>query len=468
MRPGKVSGLVPKRSYLGTPATAPGPAGPQMLKAFGQIRNNPLMYLNRVWQEYGDVVQFPIPRPPTYLVVDPSGVERVLLGSARYYGKSTIQYRALSLVTGEGLLTADTEAWRRQRPMVQPAFHHESLAEIAAHIAVAIDRITDDWRRAGSGTVMDVDAAMMHGALEVVGHALFGTDLTRDAEQLASATLSALDVVIARARVPISPPDWVRTPANRILRRANGQLDAAVHAMLQERRAENRNSPSDMLDILLSVRDDDGVGLTDLEIRNQMVTFIVAGHETVASALTWAWGLLAANPKWQKRMQAEIDEVVGGRRVTFADYANLPVTRAIYDEVLRLYPPAWLITRKALVDDLLGGCEIPAGALIILSPYLLHRHPDIWEQPNDFEPDRFLGGKINRTAFIPFGYGPRLCVGRDFANLEGVLMLAGLGGRFEVEFAGGAQLPAGNPLVTIRPPAGMPLVVRERVSSVGE
>ena len=164
MRPGKVSGPMPKRSYLGTPATAPGPAGLQMLKAFGQIRKNPLMYLNSVWQEYGDVVQFPIPRPPTYLVVDPSGVERVLLGSARYYGKSTIQYRALSLVTGEGLLTADTEAWRRQRPMVQPAFHHESLAEIAAHIAVAIDRITDDWRRAGSGTEMDVDAAMMHGA----------------------------------------------------------------------------------------------------------------------------------------------------------------------------------------------------------------------------------------------------------------------------------------------------------------
>ncbi|MSY40885.1 MAG: cytochrome P450, partial [Actinobacteria bacterium] len=372
MWPEKVSGPVPKRSYLGTPATAPGPAGPQMFKAFGQIRNNPLMYLNRVWQEYGDVVQFPIPRPPTYLVVDPSGVERVLLGSARYYGKSTIQYRALSLVTGEGLLTADTEAWRRQRPMVQPAFHHESLAEIAAHIGVAIDRISTDWRRAGSGTVIDVDAAMMHGALEVVGHALFGTDLSRDAEQLASATLSALDVVIARARVPVSPPDWVPTPANRILRRANGQLDAAVHAMIQERRAKNRNPPSDMLDILLSVRDDHGVGLTEIEIRNQMVTFIVAGHETVASALTWAWGLLAANPGWQKRMQAEIDEVIGGRQVTFADYANLPVTRAIFDEVLRMYPPAWLITRKALVDDVLGGCEIPAGALIILSPYLLH------------------------------------------------------------------------------------------------
>ena len=457
-----MTGPVPKRSYLGTPATAPGPTGPQMLKAFGQIRNDPLRYLNQAWQEYGDVVQFPIPRPPSYLVVDPSGVERVLLGSARYYGKSTIQYRALSLVTGEGLLTADTDVWRRQRPMVQPAFHHESLGEIAGHIAIAADRITDDWRRAGSGTVIDVDAAMMHGALEVVGHALFGTDLSGDAEQLASATLSALDVVIARARVPISPPSWLPTPANRILRRANGQLDAAVRSMLQDRRSLASEQPSDMLDILLSVRDEDGVGLTEPEIRNQMVTFIVAGHETVASALTWAWGLLAENPRWQKHMQAEIDEVVGGRRVTFADYANLPVTRAIFDEVLRLYPPAWLITRKALVADALGGWEIPAGALIILSPYLLHRHPDIWERPTEFDPERFLSGKVNRTAFIPFGYGPRLCVGRDFAYLEGVLMLAGLAGRFEVEFPDGARLPAGKPLVTIRPPAGMPLVVRQR------
>ena len=455
-------GTVPKGSYLGTPATAPGPTGPQMLRAFGQIRSNPLIYLSKAWQEYGDVVQFPIPRPPSYLVVDPAGVERVLLGSARDYGKSTIQYRALSLVTGEGLLTADTEVWRRQRPMVQPAFHHESLAEIAGHIAIAIDRITADWHVAGAGTVIDVDAAMMHGALEVVGHALFGTDLSGDAEQLASATLSALDVVIARARVPISPPGWVPTPANRILRRANGQLDAAVRAMLQDRRALARERPVDMLDILLSVRDEDGVGLTESQIRNQMVTFIVAGHETVASALTWAWGLLAANPTWQKLMQDEIDEVVGARSVTFADYPRLPITRAIFDEVLRLYPPAWLITRKALVADVLGGCEVPSGALVILSPYLLHRHPDIWERPTDFDPGRFLSGKVDRTAFIPYGYGPRLCVGRDFAYLEGVLMLAGLGGRFEVEFPSGYTMPAGKPLVTIRPPAGMPLVVRTR------
>ena len=462
MKVGSLVAAVPKRSYLGTPATAPGPAGPQMLTAFGRIRNNPLMYLNEVWQEYGDVVQFPIPRPPSYLVVDPAGVERVLLGSARDYGKSTIQYRALSLVTGEGLLTADTEVWRRQRPMVQPAFHHESLAAIAGHIGIAIDRITNDWHRAGSGTVIDVDAAMMHGALEVVGHSLFGSDLTGDAEQLASATLRALDVVIARARVPIAPPGWVPTPANRILRRANGQLDAAVRAMLQDRRALARERPVDMLDILLSVRDEDGVGLTESQIRNQMVTFIVAGHETVASALTWAWALLAANPTWQKQMQDEVDEVVGARAVTFADYPRLPVTRAIFDEVLRLYPPAWLITRKALAGDVLGGREVPAGALIILSPYLLHRHPDIWDRPADFDPGRFLSGKVNRTAFIPYGYGPRLCVGRDFSYLEGVLMLAGLGGRFEVEFPSGASMPAGKPLVTIRPPAGMPLVVRTR------
>jgi cytochrome P450 len=161
-------------------------------------------------------------------------------------------------------------------------------------------------------------------------------------------------------------------------------------------------------------------------------------------------------------MQDEVDEVVGARAVTFADYPRLPVTRAIFDEVLRLYPPAWLITRKALAGDVLGGREVPAGALIILSPYLLHRHPDIWDRPADFDPGRFLSGKVNRTAFIPYGYGPRLCVGRDFAYLEGVLMLAGLGGRFEVEFPSGASMPAGKPLVTIRPPAGMPLVVRTR------
>ena len=339
------------QSFVGTPATAPGPDGRQMLRDMAVIRRNPLQYLEQSWHRYGDVVQYPIPRPPSYLVNDPDGVRRVLVANGRNYGKATIQYRSLSLVTGEGLLVADTEAWRRQRPLVQPAFHHETLEHIVAHVGVALDRMLGNWDLRADDQVVDMDAAMMHGALEVVGHALFGTDLSADAERLATATLSALDVVVARARVPITPPSWVPTPGNRKLSRSVRELDAAVVRMMRERSRRPASAPADMLDLLMASHDDTGSGLTPTEIRDQVVTFIVAGHETVASALTWAWGLLAANPQAQERLQHEADAVLGGRAPVFADVGRLPYARAVFDGV-------------ALGEELPEFLTIPAYELI--------------------------------------------------------------------------------------------------------
>lgn len=451
-----------RKAFLGTPATAPGPEGHDMLRSFAAIRRNPLDYLASTWRRHGDVVQFPIPRPPSYLISDPDAVRRVLVGNAKGYGKSTIQYRALSLVTGEGLLSADTDAWRRQRPLVQPAFHHETLDAIVAHVDVALGRMLAHWESLPPGAVTDVDEAMMHAALEVVGHALFGTDLSADAEQLAAATLDALEVVIARARVPITPPAWVPTPGNRKLERSVRRLDAAVARMLRTRRATTAAVPTDMLGLLLNSRDDSGAGLTVAEIRDQVVTFIVAGHETVASALTWSWALLAAHPDVQTALQSESDAVLAGRAPTFADYERLPFARAVLDETLRLYPPAWLITRKALDDDVLDGHRIPAGALVIISPWIVHRHPDAWPDAEQFRPGRFVDGSASRSAFIPFGAGPRQCIGRDFANVEGVLMLAAIAGRFRFSYPEGAMIPAAEPLVTIRPVGGLPLRVSKR------
>jgi len=269
-------------------------------------------------------------------------------------------------------------------------------------------------------------------------------------------------VVVARARVPITPPAWVPTPANRTLQRSVRELDGAVRRMLVERGRHPAEVPTDMLDLLIAARDDTGAGLTVPEIRDQVVTFIVAGHETVASALTWAWSLLALHPDIQKDLQDESDAVLGGRPATFADYGRLPLARAVLDEALRLYPPAWLITRKSLGADELGGHEIPESALVILSPWLLHRHPDVWTRPEAFRPDRFLSGEADRTAFIPFGAGLRQCIGRDFAYVEGTLMLASIAGRYTLTFPDGARPPRAEPLVTVRPVGGLPLRVTRR------
>lgn len=444
--------------FLGTPATAPGPLGPDMLRAFGTIRKDPLEYLHTVWRSHGDIAQFPVPRPPSYLVNSPSGVRRVLVDNARNYGKSTIQYRALSLVTGEGLLTSDGEVWREQRRVLQPAFHHSALEDIGNHVSAATMRVAQQWQNLPKDAVVDVDAYMMSAALEVVAASLMSTDLTGRSSDIAAATLEALEVVVARARVPITPPRWLPTPANRVLRRSVARLDAAVAEMVAARASD---PGSDLLGMLLSVRDEAGRPLAISEIRDQLVTFIVAGHETVASALGWAWGLIAAHPDVGERIAAEADAVAPGRPINFADYRELTFTRAVIDETLRLYPPAWLITRSAFDDDLIDDVQVPAGSLIIMSPWLLHRHPQLWADPHDFRPDRFLAS-VERFAHIPFGAGPRLCIGRDFSYVESVLIVAELARRFVVSQPPGSTLPEGEPLVTIRPRGGMPLMVEPR------
>lgn len=447
------------RNYLGTPVTAPGPTGQRMLRDMGRIRRNPLDYLDRTWRDYGDVVQFPVPRPASYLVNDPVAVRSVLVSNARAYGKSTIQYRSLALVTGEGLLAADTPAWREQRPMVQPAFHRETLDAVIGHVGAVTRQMIEQWSALPAGAVIDVDASIMNAALEIVGLALFGADLSAHADELTAATLQALEVVVARARVPITPPSWVPSPGNRRMQAAVARLDAAVEAMIDERGVTQRHH--DMLDMLIHTPDEDGRTLTARQVRDQIITFIVAGHETVASAMTWALALLAERPAQWRILQAEADAVLTGE-ASLTTLGSLTAARAALDETMRLYPPAWLITRNALEGAELGGYEVPSGSLVILSPWLLHRHPAIWDAPNVFRPQRFREGTIDRGAFIPFGAGPRQCIGRDFAYSEAVLMLAMLAREFEIEYPTGEGRPAAVPLVTMRPTGGLSLRIRPR------
>jgi cytochrome P450 len=440
-----------------------------MLRSVGAIRRDPLRFLASMRDEYGAVLQFPIPQPPTYLVSDIEAVRRVLVGNARSYGKRTPQYSTLSLVTGEGLLTADTESWRVQRPLVQPAFHRAGLDLVADHVRSAVDRLLARWTRY-DGVVVDVDAAMMHTALEVVGSSLFSSDLSADAAQLADATLEALDVVVKKARTPLPAPLSVPTPTNVVLRRAVARLDTTVDAMLRDRAAHplpEGAPPRDLLDLLLAAHGDDGSTLSRRQVRDQVVTFVVAGHETVASALTWAWHLLAANPDVLARVRAEADSVLGGRSATFDDLPSLPWAAAVFDEVLRLYPPAWLITRRALEADELAGVQVPTGALIIVSPWIVHRDPVAWPEPGRFDPGRFLDTDGSRRrdvsaipGYLPFGAGPRLCIGRDMALLEGVLVLASLVAHVDLEPVG--PTPRAVPLVTIRPAHGLPMRIRVR------
>ncbi len=440
-----------------------------MLRAMRRIGDDPLAFLAEQWRTHGDVVQFPIPSPPTYLVSHPDDVRMVLVGRSRDVTKDTIQYRALSRVTGQGLLTSDNPVWREHRRILQPAFHADTIPGVAEHTARAASRLVTRLRERGDGRVVDIDAEVMILALEVVGDSLFGHELGPVADRLADATLTALGEVVSMARMPLRAPAWIPTPGNRRMSRSLAELDAAVAAILTQRLAQGPSDPPDMLDLL------QGSSLDRAAVRDEIVTFLVAGHETVASALTWALVLLGTHPDIADRVAREAEEVLGlpaahGSQaldmpdigvpamdmpnIDMPTLARLRVARAVVDEAMRLNPPAWLITRSTTADMELGGSHVPAGSLVILSPWIVHRHPEAWEDPEAFRPDRFLAGAPEagpamRAAYIPFGAGPRMCIGRDFAYAEAVLSLAMI--CRAVRLAPSGPPVRALPLVTIRP-----------------
>lgn len=435
----------PKRYGWKTPITAPGPSGSSMLRRMRTIQRHPIPFLEEVARDFGPVVQLPIPWP-VYVVSSPNGARDVLVNHHREVGKRTLQYSTLSLITGLGLLTADTQAWRPRRRMLQPAFHKELVSLTAGHVDAALDRLEARWREASvdAPALVDVDADMMELALEVTGAALFGIDLTDQARAIADATLVALHGVIVRARNPLPMPLAIPTPANWGMTRAIKRLDDAVEQILAARRNDvlpPQAPVRDMLDVLLDP--DVEQPLTAQQVRDEIVTFIVAGHETVASALTWAWQLLARDQSAQSALATDASR-----------------SMMTFDEALRLYPPAWVITRRAIENFDVDGFHIPAGAMVIVSPWVVHRDKDLWDSPQEFRPERFADG-APQVGYLPFGQGPRLCIGRDMARLEGAQVLARLAANWVVEpvHGGMAEVEAS---VTLRPVGGLPLRVRPR------
>lgn len=433
----------PRRYGWNTPVTAIGPQGGGMLRNLKQIISDPLNYLEATWTEFGDVVQFPIPKPATYLVSSPEGAREVLVNQHNQTSKQTLQYNNLSLVTGEGLLTANTQAWRPRRRMLQPAFHKEMIALSEHHIEAGLAKLDAQWDELTSegSVIVDIDHAMMSLALEITCGALFGIDVNEEVDEITGATLTALHGVVARARNPISLPLIFPTPANLKMKRAIKRLDRAVDSILESRQANKLPDDSpirDMLDVLLDP--DLDVPLTKQQIRDEIATFIVAGHETVASALTWAWHLLVTNPDELQKLRNDPAR------------ANL-----VFDEALRLYPPAWVITRKTLTDLTIENVLIPENSLVIVSPWLVHRNVKAWVEPNKFQPDRFLDG-VPQLGYIPFGAGARLCIGKEMARLEGSKILAHIATNWNVEAVHNSLVPI-DASVTLRPVAGMPVRV---------
>lgn len=334
------------------------------------------------------------------------------------------------------------------------------------------DPLAGRWDRLADGSVVNVAGEMSSLALEIVGLALFGADLTGDAGQLGRAMSVGQRVAVLTTFLPIrwgpASTRAVRAAARRLGGTTEG-VDGLASRLIATRRAGGgpAGAPGDLLDVLLRARAEDGTPLTDGEICDEVATFMLAGHETSANTLAWSLALLSAYPAARERLQEELEAVLGDRDPEAADVARLPWARAVVSEALRLYPPAWTIERDTLADDAVAGTPVPAGSLVAISPYLVHRHPAFWPDPAGFDPRRFLPGghgdaaTRHRYAFIPFGGGRRACVGASFAELETVLVLATIARRFRLELTE-RGMPAPLAQVTLRPGRNLPMRLRHR------
>jgi cytochrome P450 len=433
----------------------PGPTNREMITRIGSIQAAPLAFLTSLSNRFGGIACFHVFTLPVIVITHPDGVRHVLQENSRRYSKDTLQYNALADITGKGLLTNDGEDWLKQRRLAQPAFTRARLLSLDQIIVPATQAMLAGWEaNAARHETLDIDREMMQLTLEIVGKALFSVDLRGEARDLTGAVLTTLDTIVYRARNMVTPPPFIPTPRNLRFQKALGLLEQAVYGMIAERKS-NAGPGDDLLGMFLRARDGEtGQPMSERQIRDELMTMLVAGHETVASALTWVWMLLSLHPAVRERLTDEVRDVLQGRPPVSSDLPDLPYTAAVFNEGLRLYPPAWLITRKALEDDEVQGFRIPRGALVILSPYVIHRQTADWPAPETFQPERFLGSAdINRYAYIPFGAGPRLCIGSQFAQIEAQLILACIAQRFCLNLAG--QPPQVDALVTLRPRGGM-------------
>jgi cytochrome P450 len=435
----------------------PGPAGGLSLPRFLRFRRDPPGVLASLQRRYGDVATFRLGQRHFYLLSHPDAVREVLVTRHRDFIKSLALQRARVLL-GEGLLTSEGETHLRQRRLAQPAFHRDRVAEMASTMVEYAAETAERWR---PGSVVDATVEMNRTTLAIAGRTLLGADVESEADELRRALTDAL-ALFDRLHNPIGHLlDRLPIPGTVRMRRARARLDQTIHRAIAARRSAGEGG-SDLLGMLLAARDHegDGGGMTDLQLRDELLTLFLAGHETTANALAWSWHLLALHPEAEARLHQELDHVLGGRLPTAADVPALPWTRAVLAESMRIRPPAWTIGRQPLCELEIGGYRIDAGTIVLVSPWVVQRDPRWWPEPEAFRPERWtpaMEEALPRFAYFPFGGGPRKCIGEGFAWTEGVLVLATLASRWRLRHAPGARVGA-EARITLRP-VGLRMVV---------
>lgn len=440
----------------------PGPRGHALLGNIPEIRRDILGAIEAARSTYGDLIQLRLGPKALFVACSPELAEEILVRQRSVFlkiGMNAPKPVGLQLLLGNGLLTnRDYDSWLAQRRLIQPAFHRRSVADLAGSIGQAGLQMLDRWQaQYPPGQAIDIAQEMMRVTLDVIGRTMFGADVLEQATTIGRAVQVGTEFVSRRTQSPLKLPVGLPTPGNLAFRRARRDLDGVIYAILDRRLADGERH-DDLLDMLITARDaDTGQGMTREQLRDEMATIFLAGHETTANTLAWTWYLLAQHPAALRRLQDEVDQVLGGRTPTMQDLHSLPYTAAVFDEALRLFPAAPLLTRRTNQPTVLGGYRLPANAQLFVSIYSIQRHPNYWDAPELFRPERFLGDPPagrHPLAHMPFGAGQRMCVGASFAEVEGQLLLALIAQRYELRLAPGRAVER-EVAITFRPRGGL-------------
>jgi cytochrome P450 len=429
---------------------------------FGSVlsssQSDPLTFFTECTRRYGDVIGLRYLHYRGMFLNHPDLIEEVLVNQADAFHKGRV-LRGQKRLFGNGLLTSEGNLWLRQRRLAQPAFHRARIAGYAEVMTSFTNRMLDGWR---GGETRDLHEEMTRLTLQIVARTLFGTDVADDTREVAAIVTMLLELG-ADFRGVMLVPAWLPTPDNVRGYFAIRRLNRVVYRILAERLAGNRDT-GDLLSMLLAARDDDGSRMSDRQLRDEVITLFLAGHETTANALAWTWLLLAQNPSVEARLHSELESVLCGRTASADDLASLPYLHNVLSESLRLYPPAWGMARLAVKEVRLGGYRVKKGTGISFSQWVVQRDPRWFDAPLEFRPERWEDGlarRLPRFAYFPFGGGPRQCIGNAFALMEAALILSTVAQRFRFELEPSHKV---EPLasITLRPRNGIRAILHER------
>jgi cytochrome P450 len=440
----------------------PGPKGPPIVGMALKIRRDPLNALRTFARVYGDIVRFHVLMQERILLNHPDFIEQVLVIQQNKFHKSELTRRITARMLGQGLLTSEGDFWRRQRRLVQPAFHRSRINEYGATMREITQEHISGW---SDGEVRDLAEEMTALTLNNAVSTLFSTALPGEAQQVGRAMTFLMRYSLARQRLPIRIPENWPTLKNRRATRDLAFMDSLVYRMIEERKSENSsNSRADLLSLLMGAMDEDGSRMTQKQLHDEAMTLFIAGHETTAQMLAWTWYALGENPRAEARLHAELDEVLGGRPPDAADFVRLPYLQGVTSEILRLYPPAYITAREVIEPCQIGEYEFLPGTTILFSQWVAHRDRRYFDDPDTFRPEHWIEGLANRLpagAYYPFGDGPRRCIGQGFALLEAGIVIATLAQRFQFRLVPGHPVVA-EPLVTLRPRHGIRMTLHAR------